>query len=90
MKVFRKQPTDNLDYTLDFADWLPEGDAIFAIDEVTVPDGIEQTAFEVNNRNIRLWFTGGTDGEEYKIEATVSTNDGRVKQIEFLIAVVEI
>lgn len=89
MKVFRKQPTDNLDYTVDFADWLPEGDAIQSIEEVLVPPGINQTAFEVNNRNIRLWFSGGTDGEEYKIEATIITNAGRVKQVEFLIAIVE-
>lgn len=88
MKSFQKQPADHLDYTVDLRRWLPEGDTITAVD-TNVPAGLIETSLDIYDRETRVWIQGGTDGEVYKVEITVTTAQGRVKEVEFLIVVVE-
>lgn len=88
--TIRKQPADVLDYDIDFSEWLPETDQIQGIDvAITRIDDVDMGVDDLNakyiiNNNpvVKLWLDKGVDGESYKIETTITTKDGRTKQVE--------
>lgn len=90
-----KQPADFLDYDIDFSDWLVGTDLIAELDVVvTRDDGLSLGAgdldprYIINNQTVaKLWLADGVDGEGYKIEITMTTDDGRVKQVELRVRV---
>jgi hypothetical protein len=41
-------------------------------------------------RSVKLWITGGTSGSTYKVEVTMTTDDGRVKQAELRFRIKEL
>lgn len=88
MKTFQKQPRDHLDYDIDLSDWLYDGDRVQSIEMVEVPDGITVTQTGHTEDRAKVWLEGGTDGESYKLTLLVYTNS-RIKEVEFLIIVVE-
>ena len=85
-----KQPADFLDYDIDYSEWLLGNDAINEITvDVTRDDGagLSSEDLEVryvinNNPIVKLWLANGVDQERYKIEVTIRTNNGRIKQVE--------
>lgn len=85
-----KQPADFLDYDIDYSEWLLGNDAINEITvDVTRDDGqvLGEGDLDVryvinNNPVVKLWLADGIDQERYKIEITIRTNNGRVKQVE--------
>lgn len=92
--TFTMQPADEWDYDLDYADWLPESDGIseFAEPTVTVaPDGLDVISVtrDYDNKRVKVWIGGGSDGEDYKVEVTMTSSEGRVRQDEFIISVRE-
>lgn len=93
MNLFQKQPGDQLDYDLDFSDWLPDSDAITGVTAVSsVPDELEIVSASVapDSRQVKIWVAGGLDSSTYKVTATVSTFEGRIKELEFKIRVKEL
>ena len=83
--TFEKQPADVLDYDIDYATWLPDNDAIAeAVATVTPVGGMEVdlTLVIQDNTRVKIWVSGGVSGTTYKVEITVTTDDGRVKQDE--------
>lgn len=90
--TFEKQPADVLDYDIDYATWLPDSDEIAtAVATVTPADGleVETTLLIQNNTRVKIWVSGGVTGTTYKVEITVTTDDGRVKQDEIRFRVKE-
>lgn len=88
MKTFRKQPRDHLDYDINLADWLVDGDEIESVD-VTADEGLEITSRGISDTGVKIWLRGGTSGETYKVTALIGT-ESRTKEVEFLIIVVEL
>lgn len=83
--TFEKQPADVLDYDIDYATWLPDNDAIASVETAVTPAGgmeVDLTLVIENNTRVKLWVSGGVTGTTYKVEVTVTTDDGRVKQDE--------
>lgn len=83
--TFEKQPADVLDYDIDYATWLPDNDAIASVSTAVTPAGgmeVDLTLVIENNTRVKLWVSGGVTGTTYKVEVTVTTDDGRVKQDE--------
>lgn len=83
--TFEKQPADVLDYDIDYATWLPDNDALNSVSASVLPAGdllVDLILLIENNTRVKLWVSGGTAGTTYKIEVTVTTTDGRVKQDE--------
>lgn len=87
MKTFQKQPNDHLDYDLLFDDWLAADDEVVSVD-VEAPEGIEVTQVGIEPDRVKLWIKGGTTGESYKFSPLVYTKS-RIKEVDFLIVVVE-
>lgn len=83
--TFEKQPADVLDYDIDYATWLPDNDAIASAVAAVTPTGgmeVDLTLVVENSTRVKLWVSGGVTGTTYKVEVTVTTDDGRVKQDE--------
>lgn len=92
--TFTMQPADEWDYDIDYNDWLPETDGLseHVPPRVEIRSGddalvIESVTRDYDNRRIKIWLSGGTSGESYKIEITTRTREGRVRQDEFFIVV---
>jgi hypothetical protein len=89
--TFNKQPNEVLDYDISFAEWIPAGDTI--VQAVAVADDgitLGETLIDPTGLLVKQWVEGGTSGETYKIQITVTTDDGRVKEAEFKIKVKEV
>lgn len=82
-----KQPADVLDYDIDFERWLTDGDALSSAVAVVDDDGLTIDDVTVIGTVVKVWVSGGEDGATYKITATATTNDGRVKEEDFRIRV---
>lgn len=73
----RKDPGDELDYSLDFTALLePEGDDILAV-TWTVPTGLSKTNETNTSLIATVWLAGGAAGTSYTVTCSVLTVQGR-------------
>lgn len=89
--TFTQQPSEILDYDLDFREWIPSGDTIVSV-AATSDAGITLGSTIIDPTTLKIvkqWVSGGVTGTVYKIEVTATTAGGRVKQVEFKIRVRE-
>lgn len=94
---FYKQPAETLDYDIDFSQFLTDGDTLVSagdppvpspLDVVVAPTGLTLgPTVVIDGTTVKQWVSGGTNGVSYKITLTVTSNVGRVKQVEFVIRV---
>lgn len=88
MNLFQKQPADQLDYDLDFSDWLTDDDTITgAVATSSVPAELTVQSLQVIGQLVKIWIAGGVSGATYKITATITTSQARIKELEFKIRV---
>lgn len=87
LATYEQQPADRLDYDIYFAnnpdgspDWLTTGDSISGV-TFDADDGITVTEEHTTSR-VKLWVSGGAHGSTYKVEVTITTAGGRIKQVE--------
>lgn len=95
LEKYEQQPSERLDYDIDFASLFlsalgdsapgPTGVEVFA-----QPDGITIDDFDLNQGKVKIWLTGGTSGVTYKITARVTSTAGRVKEAEIAVKVKEV
>lgn len=91
MNLFYKQPADQLDYDLDFSDWLTDGDTITGAVAVSdVPAELVILSVSITDQIVKVWASGGVTGSTYQVTATVTTAEGRIKELDFKIRVKEI
>jgi hypothetical protein len=88
LAVFYKQPSEVLDYDIDFTEWMTPGDSI-ATATATSDAGITLGATTIIGYVVKQWVSGGTDGNSYKVTVKVTTNGGRVKEADFRVRVRE-
>jgi hypothetical protein len=78
----RKRPGDELDYQLDFARWLSEGDTITGA-VVTIASTAGGTASidhtDFSQTQVTVWVQGGVNGETATLTVTATTAQGRTK-----------
>lgn len=83
-----KQPSDQLDYDLDFSEWLDAGDAITSIETAVVPAGaLTIPSTSIAGQMVKVWAAGGVDGITYEINITALTSGGRIKEECFKIRI---
>jgi hypothetical protein len=91
MNLFQKQPADQLDYDLDFSDWLTDDDILTgAVATSSVPEELIVQSVRLISPLVKIWIAGGVSGATYKITATITTSQGRIKELEFKIRVREL
>ena len=96
--TFTKQPNEVLDYDIDFSDFLPTVDSVASVAKTieTNPDPLAVTtlvlganSISASGKVVKQWVSAGTDGQTYKIQLTITSVGGRVKEAEFRVKVKE-
>lgn len=89
LNTFTKQPSEVLDYDIDYSSALDSGDTIVA-KTVIADTGIGvDTSMIVGGNTVKIWISGGTNGITYKITSRITTAAGRVREDEIKIKVKE-
>lgn len=85
-----KQPTEKLDFDIDFNPWLVScGDTAQQL-AVEAEPGITIGPYDVVAGIAKVWVRGGTSGESYKVTVTLTTTGGRIKQVEVTVRVKDV
>lgn len=91
MQTYTQQTRDELDYDVDFTRWLPDGDTITSATAAPHIEGeLEVVAAQAVGGVVKVWIKGGVDGKTYIITVLISTEGGRVKEIEFKLRVKDV
>lgn len=86
-----KQPAEVESYMVDYTDDLTQSDGVVSSEVVVHPPGeLVVSTVDTRSDSVRIWLREGVDGNKYKVEVTVTTEDGRVMQDEFIITVKDI
>lgn len=86
---FTKQPADVFDYDIDFSEWLTDGDGIASATATTDGTGLTVQSVFYGQKSVKVWLSGGVAGNRHKVTVTATTDDGRVVQHEFKVAIKE-
>ena len=87
MDSYTKQPTERLDYDIDFTDWLPAGDAITNTTVTSTPAGLTIYLTDTATVIPKVWVAGGVDKKTYILSVTAETNQSRTKEVNFKVKV---
>lgn len=87
-----KDPNAVLDYGFnwrpDGKEWLEEDETITSY-VITVPTGITKDSDSESDGVVTVWLSGGTVGQNYKIECEITTSKDRTDERSTWIKVVE-
>ena len=70
--TFQKDPTDVLDYIVDWTSWLGGADTI-ATSAFTVPTGLTMDSESNTTTTATVWISSGIASQSYTVENTIST-----------------
>jgi hypothetical protein len=87
---FLKQPVEVESYTINYSEYLVDGDQITSSSAFTDPVGLTVDNVYVEPPRVCVWLSGGTNNVTYKVTVTTDTADGRVMQDEFKVKVHDI
>ena len=85
MKLFKKDPSAVLDYSIDWTLWL-DGDTI-QTSSWTVPQGLTKASETNNSTTATVWLSGGTVDQTYTVTNRITTANGRTDERSILIKV---
>lgn len=85
-----KQPAEKESYSVEYADDLVDQDAIASAETTVTPTGLTiESTLVIGTRVKVLVSGGGIPGTKHKITVTATTDDGRILQDEFIVAIKE-
>jgi len=85
VKLFKKDPSAILDYSIDWSLWL-DGDTI-QTSSWTVPQGLTKASETNNSTTATVWLSGGTVDQTYTVTNRITTANGRTDERSILIKV---
>ena len=85
-EAFAQDPDAYLDYSIDWSNWLPEGDTI-STSSWTADAGITTASAGHSTTATTVWVSGGTLGANYRVKNTIVTAAGRINVRSVLIMV---
>lgn len=83
-----KDPDANLDYAIDWSDWLDTGDTI-ATSTWLVPTGLTAGTDSNTTTSATIWLSGGKGGVSYLVTNRITTTAGRETDRSFTVSVQE-
>lgn len=90
VRKFNKQPVEQDDVEFDFSAYLERRNDLIQSVDVVSEEGLSVLSFVHSDGVVQARVAGGTDGEQYKVSATITTTGGRVKQGDLIIRVREL
>ena len=88
LKSWKKDPSDVLDYSVNWTSWLLDGDTISA-STWAVEAGITIDSESETTTVATVWLSGGTAGTTYTVTNEIVTTDGRTAQRSIYIVVAD-
>lgn len=100
MQKFKKQPSEILDYDVDMSEWFNSipNDQVSSVSIIISceteefptlvqagPPHPDYTLMGADPVRFKLWLAGGTDYAEYKVTCRVTTQQDRLKEVDFLV-----
>lgn len=82
--TFQKDPSDVLDYIVDWTSWLGGADTI-ATSAFTVPTGLTMDSKSNTTTTATVWISSGIASQSYTVENTITTAGGRTASRSFQI-----
>lgn len=86
---FTKQPVEVQDYDVDFNEYLEFHNDVAISHTAVAESGLTVEASALTAGVVKVFVSGGTDGNTYKVSATITTSGGRVKQGDIMVKVKE-
>lgn len=87
-EILIKQPSESLQYTMDFSNVLENGETISSCTSVTAtPSGLTIGAAAVGATSVAFRISGGEDGVNYRVEVIVATNQSNTRESDGLLKV---
>jgi len=89
---FSKQPTEVLDYIVDYTEWFVGRTDTPATQVTTADAGIAVVSSSISGTKVIVVLSGGVSGEAYKITTRLTTNAAPaiVREADFIISVKEV
>ena len=84
--VFTKQAAERLDYDIDYKFVIPAGDSIASSSRDVSNDIYDSDSFL--GKITKIWLANGTVGDNYTATNTVTTAQGRIFVIGFILRIV--
>lgn len=81
-----KDPSENLDYTIDWSAALVANDTIVS-SEWFIPTGLNASQQTHDITKTIIWLSGGTVGEKYTVGNRITTTDGRIMERSVLLKI---
>lgn len=90
MTTFVKDPQAQLDFSVDWSDWLTDPETISA-SSWTIPTGLTLVAQSYTTTTATVFLSGGTVGRSYVVSNQITTNNAtpRIDERSFTITVQE-
>ena len=90
MNSFVKDPQAILDYKFDWSQWLQSGEVITS-HSVAAPTGIsvDSSSATDSDTSVTAWLSSGTDGIQYIVTCTITTNAARTDERSILVWIEE-
>lgn len=77
--VIDKQPGETLNVSMDFSNYVSGSDITLSSPVLTSsPSGLTCGSPAVSGQSITFTVSGGTDGQNYRLQVTVDTSDSEV------------
>jgi hypothetical protein len=86
---FTKQPVEVQDYDIDFTSYLTSQNDTAVSHTSEAESGLTILSSNLTNGVVKVFVSGGLDGQQYKVSATVTTTGGRIKQGDIMVKVRE-
>lgn len=87
MPSYSKDPSEELDYSVDWSSWLLEGDAVSDV-SWQVPDELSQPRTPTHDgAKATVWLAGGEVDQTYPVICSVTTGVGRKGERTFYVKV---
>lgn len=83
-KDHKQDPEAELDWVFDWGQWLEELETITSASFTTDP-GITVVSSSHTTKTAKVWLTGGTEGQVYRITCRVVTSGGRTDDRTFIL-----
>lgn len=74
--IIEKQPSESLNCSMDFANYVSGSSITISSPSVTAsPAGLTLGSPSVDGQTVEFTVSGGTDGQNYRIQCTITTSD---------------
>lgn len=90
LETYEKQPREVQDYDITFEEYLAALDDTGASHTAEAPEGITLLSSTLIDGVVKVWLSGGTSGQKYKITVILTTTGGRTREGEIIVKVKEV